>query len=386
MNAAQRPPPWRDVRVRKWAFQMTVLIVVLIAVLYVWSNYQTNSQASRVPTGFDFLDQPANFPIAGSDFRTTQPVKDALGVGVANTLRVSIAGIVLATLIGTLVGIARLSKNWLVSKAAGVYVETLRNTPLLILVIFAYLAVALRLPPVSEAATPLPGFVASVRGIGVPWYRIDGSGWPVAGVLLAALLAAIAVRRWRLHINERSGARAHTAWWMAGTIVAVAVVGQLALGTPISGSLPRVDGRMVIGGAVMSPEMFALLTALTLYTASHIAEIVRGSIQAVPKGQGEAASALALSNGQRMWYVILPQAMRIAVPPLANQYLNLTKNSSLGVAVSYMELTKVSRTAIANASPAIPMLVVVLSMYLVLSIAISLLTNLLNRRLKVVER
>lgn len=311
-------------------------------------------------------------------------MRDALVVGFGNTLRVSVAGIVLATILGTTVGIARLSTNWLVSKAAQAYVELIRNIPLLVLIVFTYLAVFLRLPRVEDATTIDGLLVLSVRTVAVPWLRADG---PAALVLVVvAFAAALGVRRWRRGVQDRTGDPAFAGIAATATFVVVVGLGMLALGRPVELTAPRLVDRRVVGGITMAPEYAALLTALVLYTASHIAEIVRGSIQAVPKGQTEAATALALSPGQRMRLVILPQALRVATPALSNQYLNLTKNSSLAVAISYFELTKITQVSIASRAPAVPSYALLLVIYLMLSLSISAITNLVNRRLAVVER
>jgi len=362
-----------------------VLAVVAALGLWLWGNLQENAEATRIPLSYDYLGQPAGFPIAGSDFRQTQSTRDALVVGVGNTVRVSLAGIVLASMLGTLLGIARLSTNWLVSKAAQAYVEIFRNIPLLIIIVFTYLAVFLQLPRLEDATTVDGLLVLSVRAVAVPWARVDDA--PLVVVVLAvAALAGWAASRWRRAVQDRSGRLAHAGTAAATAFVVVAGAGLVLLGGPIDVTAPRLDERQVVGGISMPPEYAALLSALVLYTASHIAEIVRGSIQSVPKGQTEAATALALSPGQRMRLVILPQAMRVATPALGNQYLNLTKNSSLAVAISFFELTKITQVSIASRAPAVPSYGLLLAVYLVLSLSISAVTNLVNRRLALVER
>jgi general L-amino acid transport system permease protein len=354
--------------------------------LWLAGNVRQNSRDTNIPLSFDYLDQPATFPIAGSSFRPTQSVQDAITVGLGNTARVAVAGIVLATVLGTFVGIARLSTNWLVSKAAQIYVELLRNVPVLVLIYFAYVAVFLRLPRLEDATTVDGLLVLSVRAVAVPWVRSDGQGWVVLAVVAAAVVAAVGAGRWRRAVFDRTGRRAYTGVVATTAFVAVCAAGFVALGGPVDVTAPKLEDRVLSGGIAMPPEYAALLCALVLYTASHIAEIVRGSIQAVPKGQNEAATALGLAPGQRMRLVVLPQAMRIAVPSLANQYLNLTKNSSLAVAVSYFELTKVTQVSIASRAPAVPSYGLLLVLYLGLSLAIAAVANVVNRRLALVER
>ncbi len=378
-----RPPPWRDIRYLTWTFQFAVLAVVVLVVSWLWDNLQVNSQRQNIPTSFDYLDQPAGFPIAGSDFRQTQPVHEALVQGLLNTLRLAVTGIVLATMFGTLIGIARLSKNFLVRKAAQVYVELIRNVPLLGVIILIYLAVVLNMFPAPNDALRIgPLAVLSVRSATVLWY--EGDTWKFVVVVLVLILTVWGVARWRRARADRLGVPARTGWYALAFGGVVMVVAWLALG--LGATAPTVDGRRVTGGISMTPEYFAALAGLVLYTSSHIAEIVRGSIQAVPRGQGEAANALALSGFQRTWFVVLPQAMRIAVPPIGNQYLNLAKNTSLAAVISFPELTQVTQLSVANRSPAVPSYALLLLIYLGLSLVLSAIVNLANRRLAIVER
>jgi len=378
-----RPPIWRDVRVLSWAFQIVVVAVVVAVVWYFVGNYYENAEAQNLNTGLEFLDQPAGFPIPSSDFRQSQPVQDAIVEGLKNTLRLAITGIVLATVLGTVIGVARLSSNFIPRTAARAYVEIVRNVPLLVLVWLAFAAIVLNaFPPPNDSWELGPIAVLNVRGANVFWY--EGQNWKFAAVVAVTLITLWAVARWRRHVADVTGRPARSGLWAlaAGAIVLAVVWVVLGLGA----TAPELEGRRVSGGITMSPAYFAALLALVVYTASHIAEIVRASIQAVPRGQGEAADALALSGFQRLWYVVLPQAMRIGVPPTGNQYLNLTKNSSLAAVISFPELTKVTQLAVATRAPAVPSYVLLLLIYLVLSLVISLVVNLFNRRLAIVER
>jgi len=383
-EAAPKPPPWRDVRTLAWAFQLIVIGVVVAVGAWLWNNLQVNSERLNIPTDFGYLDQPAGFPIPSNpDFRQTQPVSDALVEGMRNTLRLALTGIILATVLGTLLGVARLSKNFLVSKAAQVYVEFIRNVPLLGLVIIFYTAVVLNTFPRLEDTWDLgPLAVLNLRGSSVIWF--EGSNWRFVAIVAIALAAAFVVARLRRAQSDRTGRPARTGLYALGAAAFVVVVLWVVLG--LGATAPELDGRRVSGGITMTPAYLAALLALVVYTSSHISEIVRGSIQAVAKGQGEAANALALSGFQRMWYVVLPQAMRIALPPIGNQYLNLAKNSSLAAVVSFPEITKITELSIANRSPAVPSYAVLLMMYLVLSLVLSAVVNLANRRLTIVER
>ena len=378
-----RPPPWRDVRVVRWVFQAAVLAVVGGILAWLYANYRTNVERTNIPTDFSYLDRPANFEIPGNGMAPTAPVRDALLQGLLNTVRVAVAGLVLATVLGTLIGIGRLSRNAVVRSLCAAYVEVVRNIPLLVLLLFANLGLVLQiLPRIESAWEPLGLAVLSNRGIAVPWFV--GSGRGLVAVLVVALAAAAAVRWWRRRISERTGSRAAVGAWVIGVTVTVVLGGWFALGYTVT--IPEAGGRSSSGGIRLDPSFFALLVALVLYTASHIAEIVRGSIQAVPRGQDEAATALALSGLQRMWFVVLPQAFRIGLPPIGNQYLNLIKNSSLGAAISYFELTNVTQISVANSSPPVPAFALTLGIYLLVSLVVSGAVNVWNRRLALVAR
>ncbi|MGI8872795.1 MAG: amino acid ABC transporter permease [Egibacteraceae bacterium] len=382
----RRPPPWRDVRVLRIVLQVAFLIAVGLLLWYLLGTLRTNLRNSGLPTGFDYLDQPHGTDIRDSDFNPAQPVLDALIVGFLNTIRVAVVGIALATLVGLVVGVARLSTNWLVRKAAAAYVETLRNIPVLVILLFLYTAVVLRFPPISGAFEALGAVIFSNRGLVVPW----AEGGPNVGAYLAvlgfALVAAVAIGVWRTRRFDATGQPHHRFLYGVVVLLVFGVLGYLALGRPFAISLPTLDGRVSRGGISLGPEYAALLIALVIYTASHIAEIVRGSILAVPKGQTEAANAIALTGLQRLRYVVLPQAMRVMVPPLGNQYLNLTKNSSLAVFVGYFELTRLTGQVIANGNPAPQSISLLMLAYLALSLSIAAVTNLVNRSLRLETR
>jgi len=381
---ATRIPIWRNVRVIAWAFQLVVFSIVAIIVYWLVGNYRVNTASSGIPTNFDFLDNPARFSIPGSPFDGNQAVRAAFGVGILNTLRISVVGIVMATVIGILVGIGRLSTNWVVNKLSVVYVEVVRNLPLLVILVFVFLGVVLQaLPRIENAWRPLGLVVVSNRGIGVPWYQ-SGSGSLLVLIGMMGIGGWWVLARWRRSVSERTGELARSGPIGSAFFLLAIVLGWFLLGLQVS--LPRVDGRTIAGGIRVDPSYFAVLIALVIYTASHIAEIVRGSIQAVSRGQGEAAKALALSPFQRMWNVILPQAMRVAIPPLGNQYLNLIKNSSLGAGFAYFELTNVAQITVGNGSPAVPAFTLALLFYVVISLVTSAVVNLANRRFALVER
>jgi general L-amino acid transport system permease protein len=378
-----RVPLWRDVRVLKWVLQLVVVGLVVAVVIWLYGNYIDNTAEQNIPTDFGFLDNPANFQITGNELSANAPIRDALYQGLLNTLRISVAGIVAATVLGTLIGIARLSKNWIVSKLATVYVEAVRNVPLALFVVAGLLVVVLGVFPTIQDAWELGGLaIISNRGVAVPWFV--GAGFGLVAIGAIGVFVAWLVAGWRSKVSDRTGALPRTGLWSGGAFLVVFVIGWLALG--YEWTLPELDGRQTSGGIRIDPSFFALFFALVIYTASHIAEIVRGSIQAVPRGQGEAADAVALSGFQRMWYIILPQAFRIAIPPIGNQYLNLIKNSSLGAAIGYYDLTLVAQTTVGNGSPAVPVFALTMVMYIGLSLITSVIVNIANRRSALVER
>ena len=367
----------------KWVLQIVVVGLVVAVVVWLYGNYLDNTAEQNIPTDLGFLDNPANFQITGNELSANAPVRDALYQGLLNTLRISVAGIVAATILGTVVGIARLSENWIVSKLATVYVEAVRNVPLALFVVAGLLVVVLGVFPTIQEAWQFGGLaIISNRGVVVPWFIGAGLGLLAIGAVGA--FVAWLVARWRATVSDRTGALPRNGLWGGGAFALVFVIGWVVLG--YDWSLPELDGRQTTGGIRIDPSFFALFFALVIYTASHIAEIVRGSIQAVPKGQGEAADAVALSGFQRMWYVILPQAFRIAIPPIGNQYLNLIKNSSLGAAIGYYDLTLVAQTTVGNGSPAVPVFALTMVMYIGLSLVTSLIVNIANRRSALVER
>jgi general L-amino acid transport system permease protein len=314
-------------------------------------------------------------------------VWDALKVGYGNTLRIASVGILFSLIIGIIVGVARLSRNALVRGAATLYVETLRNIPPYLLVFTSFFVVVQQsLPPIQDAIDILGTTVFSNRGLYVPWYEEHANAGAFLVLLGVAVVIAIGVAWWRTNTFNRTGQPHHRAFWAIGALFLVASFAWVLLGGPVSVDLPEREGRLVVGGIEVHPSYAALLIALTLYTASHIAEIVRGAIQAVPRGQSEAADAIGLSHAQRIRLVVLPQAFRIMVPPLANQFLNLTKNSSLAVAIGYYEITRVTQTAANNAAPAPQAYSVLMALYLSMSLTISIVANIVNRHLRRGER
>jgi len=382
----RRPPLWRDLRMLRVAAQVVAIAVVGVVVYVLWFNLTNNLRAAGLPTDFDFLTQPIGVDIPGSDLSPGAPIWRALLVGVKNTFALVVVGIPLVTVIGVVVGIARLSTNWLVAKAAGLYVELLRNIPPLLIIFFVFNAVILRFPVLQESINIFDLVIINNRYLAVVGFTAQPNFGPFLLILAVASLLAAGVWWWRTRRSERTGEPHHRLLWASGVFVVLATVGFLVLGGPIGLSRPVLDGRALDGGYLGLASYFAVLLALVLYTASHVAEIVRGSILAIPRGQTEASNALALTSFQRLRHVVLPQAMRIAIPPIISQYLNFTKNTSLAIAIGYAEITRLTFQTIGNGQPAPQMIAILMAGYLVFSLVISLIVNLVNRRMQLVTR
>ncbi|MGH2527076.1 MAG: amino acid ABC transporter permease, partial [Actinomycetota bacterium] len=348
-----RPPLWRNVRFLRVAGQIVFVALVVLVAREAFLNLDFGVREQGLDLSLDFLRQRAGFAIKeGIGYSPNQSFLDAFLVGVVNTIRLALLGIALATILGLIMGIARLSSNWLVRRIAQVYVEVVRNTPVLVQIIFWYVAVILALPAIQGGISLWGLAFVSNRGTAIARFRLEeGAGaWVI--FLFGGVVAAALVMRWRTSVNDRTGRTSPRLPWGAAAFVAIALGGFLFTGTPLRGDIPEVGRFGYEGGLQVSPEYTALLLGLVIYTGAFIAEIVRGSIQAVSKGQKEAAEALGLTPRQQLRLVVLPQALRIAIPPLNSQYLNLTKNSSLALAIGYPEIVSVSNTIINQAARA----------------------------------
>jgi general L-amino acid transport system permease protein len=374
-------------RFRGILYQVLVVGAVVALGWYLVHNTLTNLAARGITTGLDFLGREAGFDIGESPiaYSSADTYFRALGVGVLNTLTVSVLGIVLATVLGTVIGIARLSGNWLVARLATIYVEGVRNVPLL-LQLFVWYGVVTALPGPRQALHPLPGVFLSNRGLKVPVPEAHPVHWALLAAFLAGLVAAWALRRWAMARQERTGRP--FPWGLAGggMVLGLPLVVFLAAGAPLTLSVPELRGFNFQGGATLSPEFAALLMGLSIYTAAFIAEIVRSGILAVSAGQTEAALSLGLSRGKTLRLVVLPQALRVIVPPLTSQYLNLTKNSSLAVAIGYPDLVSVANTTINQTGHAVEGVGIIMAVFLTISLALSLLMNWYNARVALVTR
>jgi general L-amino acid transport system permease protein len=375
-----RPPLWRNVRFLRVLGQAVFVLLLLIVAREAFLNLEFGVREQNLDLSFDFLQQRAGFAIKeGIAYSPNESFASAFRVGVVNTIRVALVGIVLATILGLVMGVARLSSNWLVRRVAQVYVEIVRNTPVLVQIIFWYVAVILALPVIGGGLSLWGLVFVSNRGTAVAWFGLEDGAGTLALFLLAALVAGALVLRWRTRVDERTGRPAPRVPWAVGAFLLVATIGFWVSGSPVSADVPEVGRFGYAGGLQVSPEYTALLLGLVIYTGAFIAEIVRGSIQSVPRGQKEAAEALGLTPRQQLRLVVLPQALRVAIPPLNSQYQNLLKNSSLALAIGYPEIVSVSNTIINQAARATQMLLLVMGTYLVLNLSISAVMNTLNR-------
>ncbi|MGH6952628.1 MAG: amino acid ABC transporter permease, partial [Alphaproteobacteria bacterium] len=352
------------------------------------SNTLANLAERQIRTGFAFLDHDAGFFIGEGviSFDAADSYGRAFIVGLLNTLQVALIGIALATALGAAIGIARLSKNWLVARLASIYVEGVRNVPLLLQLFLWYSIVTGALPESREAFNPLPGVYLSKSGLKLP-VPVSDPAYLWAGVAFAAgVVASLLFRRWARARQAATGAQIPVLWSSVALIVGLPILAWTAGGAPTAMDVPVWQKFRFVGGSEFTPEFLALLFGLTTYTAGFIAEIVRAGILAVERGQTEAALAVGLRRGLVLRLVILPQALRVIVPPLTSQYLNLTKNSSLAVAIGYPELVSIANTTLNQTGQAIECIAIIMAVYLTVSLTISMSMNWYNKRIALVER
>ncbi|WP_404366521.1 amino acid ABC transporter permease [Marinobacter sp.] len=381
--------PWNDPRVRSLAFQVIAIFAVGWAGWTLFQNTLSNMESRGISTGFGFLDESAGFGIIMSliPYDATMSYGRTFWVGLLNTLLVSAMGIIAATIIGFLVGIARLSSNWLVAKLALVYVETLRNLPLLLQIFFWYFAVLRSLPSPRQSVDVGGVFFLNNRGLYTPEPLTEpGFGWVMAA-FAAAIMIVIAITRWSRKRQIRTGQLFPTFRVNLAILIVLPMLAYFATGAPLQWEIPELTGFNFSGGITIIPELAALWVALSLYTASFIAEIVRSGILAVSGGQTEAAKALGLRSNLIMRLVVIPQAMRVIIPPLTSQYLNLVKNSSLATAIGYPDLVGVFMgTTLNQTGQAVEVVAMTMAVYLTISLSISLLMNIYNRSVALQER
>ena len=378
---------WSDERVRAIVWQILVVGIIGAIIWWLWSNTVHNLEVRRIATGFGFLNREAGLPIAENliPYSPTDTYFRALVIGLLNTLKVAVVGIILATIFGTLIGIARLSKNWLLSKIAGVYIEVIRDLPLLLQLLFWY-AILQALPGPRQAMNPVAGVFLSNRGLKLPWIEWQDAHSYALLAFVLGLAYTLLYRRDAIKKRILDG-KPRPVWPIAiGCILVLPLVIWYAAGAPFVVDWPSLRGFNFRGGLNMSPEYFALLLGLTMYTAGFIAEIVRSGIQAVPHGQWEAAQALGLRPSSVLKLVVMPQALRVIIPPMTSQYLNITKNSSLAVAIGYQDIVSIANTTLNQTGQAIEGIAIIMLVYLSISLSISLFMNWYNARIALVER
>lgn len=395
MAAEQRKPP-RNIglylrralggRAGWRGFAAQIAFVAFVAWLghEIYSNAQENLQAQRIATGFEFLGNTAGFATSQSliPYNESDTYTRVLIVGLLNTLLVSVLGIIFATILGFVVGLARLSPNWLVARLAGGYVELIRNLPLLFQILFWYLAVLATLPSPRQSVSIFGTMFINNRGVIVPRPLAEAGfdGFLFASV--AALLIAIAMAVYARRRLYATGQRLRVWPYVLGVLLGFPLVAVMVFGTPVSFEMPQLRGFNFAGGLRLIPEFVALLIALSTYTAAFIAEIVRAGVLAIHKGQVEAGASLGLSRGAVTRLIVVPQALRVILPPLTNQYLNLTKNSSLAVAIGYPDLVSVfAGTSLSQTGQAIEIIAITMGIYLLLSLITSVIMNFYNWRI-----
>ncbi|WP_299625991.1 amino acid ABC transporter permease [Pelagibius sp.] len=389
---AKRPPLslsglWHSLAVRSWAYQIAVVAAVIGMAVYMVGNAQDAMERRGIATGFGFLGEEAGFDIGESliAFNSENSFLRAYGVAVLNTLKVSVFSILFATLIGVVLGIARLSSNVLVAKLSAAYVEIFRNTPQLVQIIFWYTLIT-QLPAPKQAFSLFDAVFLTNRGLILPWPEADPVYLWTALALVCACGAAVLLLRWADRLRRRTGRRVRVVWWNLGLILAAPLLVWSLGGAPTAVSIPYLKGFNFTGGLAVSPEFLALLLGLSLYIAAFIAEIVRSGIQSVGKGQIEASRSICLRPSDTYRKVILPQALRVIVPPTAAQYVSLVKNSSLGVAIGYPELFNVNNTIVTLSGHTTEAIAMMMAIYLSISFSIAVVMNLYNRAVQIKER
>ncbi|PUB11692.1 amino acid ABC transporter permease [Paenisporosarcina sp. OV554] len=389
LSSSTSPPFWRDKRVIPILLQAIFALLVMLLGAFFFTNALGSLKQMGMSFGYDFLGKMASFDIGDKliEFSSTDTYGKAFLVGILNTIKVALIGIILATILGFIIGISRLSNNWLAKTVATVYVEVFRNTPLLVQIFIWFYAVFLSFPSIEKSLNAFGLFYFSNRGTVIPWFELTPSSmiWFIS--LLVGLFLSYIVWKVRIIKQVETGQRKYPSFWALGSLVGWGVITWIfTLQSPLLLSVPVIAGRGFDGGYTIGPGFGALLVALVMYTASYIAEIVRGGILAVPKGQVEAAKALGLKSPTILRLVILPQAIRIIIPPLTNQYLNLIKNSSLAAAVAYPELVGVGITVLSQTGKSVEVISIVILVYLSMSLFTSLLMNIFNKYTQLVER
>ncbi|RVR71640.1 amino acid ABC transporter permease [Citrobacter freundii] len=375
--------------VRAWLFQILAVIAVISIAVYLIHNTINNLNNSGITSGFSFLDRSAGFGIVQHliDYEQGDTYGRVFVVGLLNTLLVSALCIVFASILGFFLGLARLSDNWLLRKLSTIYIETFRNIPPLLQIFFWYFAVLRNLPGPRQAVNALDLMFLSNRGLYIPAPQMGEGFFAFCTTVVIAIVVTIGLFRFNRMHQTKTGQLRRT-WPMAlALIVLLPVISQWMFGAALHWDIPALRGFNFRGGMVLIPELAALTLALSVYTSAFIAEIIRAGIQAVPYGQHEAARSLGLPNPVTLRQVIIPQALRVIIPPLTSQYLNIVKNSSLAAAIRYPDMVSLfAGTVLNQTGQAIETIAITMSVYLIISLSISLLMNIYNRRIALIER
>jgi general L-amino acid transport system permease protein len=380
--------PWNDPVIRGWVFQIIVVGLVALLAWFLVSNTVENLQRQKIASGFHYLEREAGFEIGDTmiAYSPASTYARAILVGMLNTLRVAVLGIFMATILGTLIGVGRLSPNWLLAKVCEGYVEMFRNVPLLLWLFLIYKLISEAFPGPRQAINVLDSFFLSNRGLYFP-VPLASPVYEWMGIaMLVGIVAAFVVRRWAKKRQDATGQPFPVIWSSVGLVLGLPILVWLLGGAPHHMSWPELKGFNFEGGTVIQPEFTALLVGLVLYTSAFVAEIVRSGILALNKGQSEAAMAIGLSRTQVMRLVLLPQALRIIVPPMTSQYLNITKNSSLAIAIGYPDLVASINVTINQTGQAIENILIIMAAYLSVSLSISAFMNWYNKRIALRER
>jgi len=380
--------PWNDPVIRGWVFQVVVVALVGLLAWFLVSNTVENLQRQKIASGFHYLEREAGFEIGDTmiAYSPASTYARAILVGMLNTLKIAVLGIIMATILGTAIGVGRLSPNWLLARVCEGYVEMFRNVPLLLWLFLIYKLISEAFPGPRQAINVLNSFFLSNRGLYFPVPVADPIHKWMGVALLVGIAAAVIVKRWAKKRQDATGLPFPTIKASIGLIVGLPLLIWLLGGAPHHMSWPELKGFNFEGGTVIQPEFTALLVGLVLYTSAFVAEIVRSGILALHKGQTEAALAIGLSRGHVMRLVLLPQALRVIVPPMTSQYLNITKNSSLAIAIGYPDLVASVNVTINQTGQAIENILIIMAAYLTVSLSISAFMNWYNKRITLRER
>ena len=381
-------PFWRDPEKRAIVFQVVALLLVALVSYYLFSNTQANLERQSIATGFGFLEKEASFEIGESviEYSAADTYADALLAGALNTVKVSFIGIIFTVLLGTIVGIARLSSNWILAKLAAGYIEVMQNIPILLQLFFWYAIFYESFPAPREALNPFSGVFLCNRGLILAVPETHAAHAAMWWAFVAALAIGWGLNRWGRQRQARTGQMFPAVRVTLGLVTLLPLLAWFVFGAPTALDVPSLHGFNFEGGITVSPEFSALLLGLVFYTAAFVAEIVRAGIQSVGSGQVEAAKAIGLRSGQVLHLVILPQALRVIIPPLTSQLLNLTKNSSLAIAIGFADFVAVTNTTINQTGQAIEGVALIMLIYLFFSLSTSLFMNWYNKKMALVER